>query len=82
MTRGMMTILADYRALTANVIKRLCHIAELFPYVFTETRLTETLLQLLKKWLEVAIMTFKQSQQPGATKTLNGGQQQLKVRTL
>lgn len=48
---------------------------ELFPTVFNE-KLCEQLLQLLKKWLEAAIIGFKQMQQ-GQNKT--GGQQQLKV---
>ncbi len=75
MTRSMLTTLNDFRNLNLNVITRLCYLAELFPSVFNE-KLCEQLLQLLKKWLEVAIVGFKQMQQ-GQNK--NGGQQQLKV---
>ncbi len=74
-TRNMLATLNDFRTLNLNVITRLCHLAELFPAVFNE-KLCEQLLQLLKKWLEVAIVTHKQMLQ-GQNKS--GGQQQLKV---
>lgn len=74
-TRNMLATLQDFRNLNLNVITRLCYLAELFPTVFNE-KLCEQLLQLLKKWLEVAIVGYKQMQQ-GQNK--NGGFQQLKV---
>ena len=76
MTRTMLGTLNDFRNLNLNHITRLCYLAELFPTVFNE-KLCEQLRQLLKKWLEVAIVGFKQMQRGGQNK--NGGQQQLKV---
>ena len=78
-----------YRNLNINFITRLCYLAELFPTVFSE-RLSDQLLQLLKKWLEAALVGSK-TQQPvpqGANKGvggagqvggMGGGQPQLKV---
>ena len=76
MTRTMLQTLGDYRNLNINMITRLYYLAELFPTVFNE-KLCEQLLQLLKKWLEAAILGFKQMNQAGGNKS--GGQHQLKV---
>jgi len=91
-TRQVLQSLQDYRNLNSNLIGRLCYMADLFPEVFGE-KLCEQLLQLIKKWLEVAIVSFKQQQQQaqvaqggargagGAAAALSqgGGQQQLRV---
>ena len=84
-TGQMLRTLQDYRNLNINFITRLCYLAELFPTVFSE-RLSDQLLQLLKKWLEAALVGSK-TQQPvpqGANKVVGqvgvgGGQPQLKV---
>jgi transformation/transcription domain-associated protein len=60
-----------------NLITRMSYLAQIFPGPFTgNDKILEQLLQLLKKWLESAILGFKQMQQ-GANKV--GGHQQLKV---
>ena len=70
------TLVWCYRNLNINFITRLCYLAELFPTVFSE-RLSDQLLQLLKKWLEAALVGSK-TQQPvpqGANKGVGGGGQ-------
>lgn len=56
--RPLLLLLGDYRSLSTNVILRLSHTTQLFPHVFNE-KLCEQLLQHLRKWLEVVIVTFK-----------------------
>jgi len=73
--RQLLLNLGDYRNLNLNLIQRLSYLAQLFSNVFSE-KLCEQLLQHLKKWLEVAIVTQKQAA-VGGNKT--GGQDQLKV---
>ena len=70
--RPLLLNLGDYRNLNLNLIARLAYLAQLFSNVFSE-KLCEQLLQHLKKWLEVAIVTQKQAQNKA------GGQEQLKV---
>lgn len=70
--RQLLLNLGDYRNLNLNRIQRLAYLAQLFSNVFSE-KLCEQLLQHLKKWLEVAIVTQKQAQNKA------GGQEQLKV---
>ncbi len=72
--RQLLLNLADYRNLTLVLIQKLAYLAQLFSNVFSE-RLCEQLLQHLKKWLEVAIVTQKSA--AGQNKT--GGQDQLKI---
>ena len=74
--RPMLINLGDYRNLNLNLIQRLAYLAQLFSNVFSE-KLCEQLLQHLKKWLEVAIVTQKQAAAAGGNKP--GGQEQLKV---
>ena len=74
--RPMLMNLGDYRNLNLSLIQRLAYLAQLFSNVFSE-KLCEQLLQHLKKWLEVAIVTQKQAAANGANKS--GGQEQLKV---
>ena len=68
----MLLNLGDYRNLNLNLIQRLAYLAQLFSNVFSE-KLCEQLLQHLKKWLEVVIVTQKQAQNKA------GDQEQLKV---
>ena len=72
--RQLLLNLGDYRNLTLILIQKLAYLAQLFSNVFSE-RLCEQLLQHLKKWLEVAIVTQKSA--AGQNKT--GGQDQLKI---
>ena len=74
--RPMLMNLGDYRNLNLSLIQRLAYLAQLFSNVFSE-KLCEQLLQHLKKWLEVAIVTQKQAAAAGGNKP--GGQEQLKV---
>ena len=74
--RPMLMNLGDYRNLNLSLIQRLAFLAQLFSNVFSE-KLCEQLLQHLKKWLEVAIVTQKQAAAAGGNKP--GGQEQLKV---
>ena len=73
--RPMLMNLGDYRNLNLSLIQRLAFLAQLFSNVFSE-KLCEQLLQHLKKWLEVAIVTQKQAAAGG---NKPGGQEQLKV---
>jgi transformation/transcription domain-associated protein len=75
--RNMIASLGDYRVMNLNLITRLSYLAQIFPAPFAgNEKILEQLLQLLKKWLEGAILGFKQMQQ-GVNKA--GGYQQLKV---
>jgi hypothetical protein len=75
----MLNTLQDFRNLNTNILNRLCYMAELFPTIFNE-KLCEQLLQLLKKWLDAAILGYKQQQQGVLKSGLGGGgHQQLKV---
>jgi len=80
--RQLLLNLGDYRNLSLSLIQRLAYLAQLFSNVFSE-RLCEQLLQHLKKWLEVAIVTQKSSGAVSgvvANKTGGGcGQEQLKI---
>ncbi|CAB4061236.1 TRRAP [Lepeophtheirus salmonis] len=51
--------LQDYRNITINLIKRLCYLARLFPSVFVDNLTEQLLQQQLKKWLEMAIVGYK-----------------------
>ena len=73
----MISGLGDYRVMNLNMITRLSYLAQIFPAPFQgNEKILEQLLQLLKKWLEGAILGFKQMHQ-GVNKA--GGHQQLKV---
>lgn len=75
--RNIIASLGDYRMMNINLITRMSYLAQIFPGPFTgNDKILEQLLQLLKKWLESAILGFKQMHQ-GANKA--GGYQQLKV---
>ena len=78
--RQLLLNLGDYRNLSLSLIQRLAYLAQLFSNVFSE-RLCEQLLQHLKKWLEVAIVTQKSGAVSGgvANKTGGCGQEQLKI---
>ncbi|XP_040565461.1 LOW QUALITY PROTEIN: transformation/transcription domain-associated protein [Lepeophtheirus salmonis] len=79
--------LQDYRNITINLIKRLCYLARLFPSVFVDNLTEQLLQQQLKKWLEMAIVGYKN---PSAAQNVankvgvssignSGGQHQLKT---
>jgi len=75
--RNIIASLGDYRVMNINLITRMSYLAQIFPGPFTgNDKILEQLLQLLKKWLDSAILGFKQMQQ-GTNKV--GGYQQLKV---
>ncbi len=92
LSTNMLRHLQDFRALNINIITRLCYLAELFPSVFSE-KLSDQLLQLLKKWLEAALVGNRAATNPGtaaaaaaanlpgisASKAVGGGMPQLKV---
>ena len=66
-----------------NVINRLYYMAQLFPTIFTDA-ISEKLLGLLKKWLEVSIFSFAQMRQgvqgyQTASQRSDSGHQALKV---
>ena len=70
--RQLLLNLGDYRNLNLSLIQRLAYLAQLFSNVFSE-KLCEQLLQHLKKWLEVAIVTQKQAQnKPGGAGAVEG----------
>merc|ERR1712049_61108 len=72
--RQLLLNLGDFRNLNLVLIQKLAYLSELFSNVFSE-RLCEQLLQHLKKWLEVAIVTQKSA----ANQNKAGGQEQLKI---
>ena len=62
--RNMIASLSDYRVMNLNMITRLSYLAQIFPAPFAgNENILEQMLQLLKKWLEGAIMGFKQMHQ-------------------
>ena len=62
--RNMIASLSDYRVMNLNMITRLSYLAQIFPAPFAgNEKILEQMLQLLKKWLEGAIMGFKQMHQ-------------------
>lgn len=64
--RPLLLTLGDYRNLSVNSAKRLSYLTQLFPSSFNE-KLSEQLLQLLKKLLDYAIQTSR-----GEHLTVNG----------
>ncbi|XP_052871771.1 transcription-associated protein 1 isoform X2 [Anopheles cruzii] len=56
--RPMLLLLGDYRNLTLSGTRRLSYLTQLFPAMFNE-KLCDSLLQILKKMLEVTITTNK-----------------------
>jgi transformation/transcription domain-associated protein len=76
MIRNLSQTVQDFRNINLNLLLRLNYLAQLFPLTFNETKMCEYLLGDLRKWLEQAIVGYKQLLQ-GNNK--NGGQQQLKV---
>ena len=50
----------DFRNINLNLLKRLNYLAQLFPAAFNDTKLCEFLLSDLRKWLEQAIVAYKQ----------------------
>lgn len=64
----------NYQSINLNLLQRLNYLAQLFPAAFNETRLCENLLNDLRKWLEQAIVAYKQHLQQGqAMATASGG---------
>lgn len=51
---------SNYQNINLNLLQRLNFLAQLFPAAFNETKLCEFLLVDLRKWLEQAIVAYKQ----------------------
>ena len=50
----------DFRNINLNLLKSLNYLAQLFPAAFNDTKLCDFLLNDLRKWLEQAIVAYKQ----------------------
>ena len=60
MCRNLAQTAQDFRNINLNLLLRLNYLAQLFPAAFNETKLCEFLLADLRKWLEQAIVAYKQ----------------------
>ena len=76
MCRNLAQTAQDFRNINLNLLLRLNYLAQLFPSAFDETKLCEFLLADLRKWLEQAIVAYRQHL-TGANKSV--GHQQLRV---
>jgi transformation/transcription domain-associated protein len=75
--RSLVQTAQDFKFINLNLLLRLNYLAQLFPSAFADTKLCEYLLGDLRKWLEQAIVAYKQNLQNGQNK--NVGHQQLRV---
>ena len=76
MARQLAQTVQDFRNININLLLRLNYLEQLFPGAFNDTKICEYLLSDLRKWLEQAIVAYKQHNQ-GNNKSV--GQQQLLV---
>lgn len=76
MCRNLTATAKDFKMINLNLLLRLNYLAQLFPSSFNETDLCTYLLNDLNKWLEQAIVAYKQ-QVPSNNKNI--GHMQLRV---
>ncbi|TMW44508.1 hypothetical protein DOY81_004448 [Sarcophaga bullata] len=77
--RPLLLTLGDHRNLTLTATKRLSYFTQLFPQMFNE-KLSEQILQLCRKLLEISIQICKQGQQGGNFfAVIRGGEYEQKV---
>ncbi|XP_031698815.1 transformation/transcription domain-associated protein [Anarrhichthys ocellatus] len=69
--RPLLMMLGDYRSLTLNVVNRLTSVTRLFPNSFND-KFCDQMMQHLRKWMEVVVMTHKGGQRSDGSPALEG----------
>ncbi|CAB1338303.1 unnamed protein product [Coregonus sp. 'balchen'] len=64
-------MLGDYRSLTLNVVNRLTSVTRLFPNSFND-KFCDQMMQHLRKWMEVVVITHKGGQRSDGSPALEG----------
>ena len=60
MCKNLAQTASNYQNINLNLLQRLNYLAQLFPAAFNDTKLCDFLLVDLRKWLEQAIVAYKQ----------------------
>uniref|UniRef100_A0A668ANL2 Transformation/transcription domain-associated protein n=1 Tax=Myripristis murdjan TaxID=586833 RepID=A0A668ANL2_9TELE len=68
--RPLLMMLGDYRSLTLNVVNRLTSVTRLFPNSFND-KFCDQMMQHLRKWMEVVVITHKGGQRSDGTESLS-----------
>ncbi|XP_053197257.1 transformation/transcription domain-associated protein [Scomber japonicus] len=68
--RPLLMMLGDYRSLTLNVVNRLTSVTRLFPNSFND-KFCDQMMQHLRKWMEVVVITHKGGQRSDGSSTLS-----------
>uniref|UniRef100_A0A8C3CPN5 Transformation/transcription domain associated protein n=1 Tax=Cairina moschata TaxID=8855 RepID=A0A8C3CPN5_CAIMO len=69
--RPLLMMLGDYRSLTLNVVNRLTSVTRLFPNSFND-KFCDQMMQHLRKWMEVVVITHKGGQRSDGNIELYG----------
>ncbi|XP_039632326.1 transformation/transcription domain-associated protein [Polypterus senegalus] len=69
--RPLLMMLGDYRSLTLNVVNRLTSVTRLFPNSFND-KFCDQMMQHLRKWMEVVVITHKGGQRSDGSPVLEG----------
>ncbi|XP_004562380.1 transformation/transcription domain-associated protein isoform X1 [Maylandia zebra] len=69
--RPLLMMLGDYRSLTLNVVNRLTSVTRLFPNSFND-KFCDQMMQHLRKWMEVVVITHKGGQRSDGSPALEG----------
>ncbi|XP_053269961.1 transformation/transcription domain-associated protein isoform X1 [Pleuronectes platessa] len=69
--RPLLMMLGDYRSLTLNVVNRLTSVTRLFPTSFND-KFCDQMMQHLRKWMEVVVITHKGGQRSDGSPALEG----------
>ncbi|XP_028844478.1 transformation/transcription domain-associated protein isoform X1 [Denticeps clupeoides] len=69
--RPLLMMLGDYRSLTLNVVNRLTSVTRLFPNSFND-KFCDQMMQHLRKWMEVVVLTHKGGQRSDGSPALEG----------
>ncbi|XP_032358661.1 transformation/transcription domain-associated protein [Etheostoma spectabile] len=69
--RPLLMMLGDYRSLTLNVVNRLTSVTRLFPNSFND-KFCDQMMQHLRKWMEVVVITHKGGQRGDGSPALEG----------
>nr|XP_061807203.1 transformation/transcription domain-associated protein-like isoform X1 [Nerophis lumbriciformis] len=72
--RPLLMMLGDYRSLTLNVVNRLTSVTRLFPNSFND-KFCDQMMQHLRKWMEVVVITHKGGQRSDGSPALEGSEE-------
>ncbi|XP_076154918.1 transformation/transcription domain-associated protein [Alosa pseudoharengus] len=72
--RPLLMMLGDYRSLTLNVVNRLTSVTRLFPNSFND-KFCDQMMQHLRKWMEVVVITHKGGQRSDGSPALEGAEE-------